>query len=140
MQNARSSSKPPHELALAKQILRLGEVIELVGRELKPHHLATYLYELATRFSGFFENCPVIQSDEPVRSSRLALVELTARTIAWAWTCSGSSTRTRCDHVSFGGESVERRAYRGDPMNCTARAWFSSNSIAIASLPVRGRG
>jgi arginyl-tRNA synthetase len=72
----------PYEIALAKQILRLGEVIEVVGRELKPHHLCTYLYELATRFSGFFENCPVIQSEEPTRTSRLALVELTATTIA----------------------------------------------------------
>jgi arginyl-tRNA synthetase len=72
----------PAEIALAKQILRLGEVIDLVARELKPHHLAGYLYELAIRFSGFYENCPVIQSEEPTRSSRLALAELTARTMA----------------------------------------------------------
>jgi arginyl-tRNA synthetase len=72
----------PHELALAKHLLRLGEVIEVVSRELKPHHLTTYLYELAVRFSGFFENCPVIQSDEPLRSSRLALCDITARSMA----------------------------------------------------------
>jgi arginyl-tRNA synthetase len=73
----------PFELALAKHILRLGEIIKLVSRELKPHHLTTYLYELAVRFSGFFENCPVLQSEEPTRSSRLALSELTARTMAF---------------------------------------------------------
>jgi arginyl-tRNA synthetase len=72
----------PHELALAKHLVRFGEVIEQVARELKPHHLTTYLYELATRFSGFFENCPVIQSEEPTRSSRLALCALVARTMA----------------------------------------------------------
>jgi arginyl-tRNA synthetase len=72
----------PYETALAKQILRLGEVIDVVGRELKPHHLCAYLYELATRFSGFFENCPVIQSEDPVRTSRLVLADLTANTIA----------------------------------------------------------
>jgi arginyl-tRNA synthetase len=71
----------PFELALAKHILRMGEVIEIVARELKPHHLTNYLYELATRFSGFYENCPVLQSEEPVRSSRLALSEVTARTL-----------------------------------------------------------
>src|SRR5439155_2622557 len=71
----------PQELALAKHILRLPEVLELVSRELKPHHLTSYLYELATKFSGFFENCPVLQSDEPVRASRLALCDLTARTL-----------------------------------------------------------
>ena len=72
----------PYELALAKQILRLGEVLEVIGRELKPHHLCNYLYELATRFSGFYDNCPVIQSPEPTRSSRLLLSDLTARTLA----------------------------------------------------------
>ena len=72
----------PHELALAKQILRFGEVIEVVERELKPHVLCSYLYELASRFSGFAENCPVIQSEEPTRSSRLRLCEVTARTLA----------------------------------------------------------
>jgi arginyl-tRNA synthetase len=72
----------PQELALAKHIVRLGEVIESLARDLKPHVLCNYLYELATRFSAFFENCPVIQSPEPTRSSRLALCDLTARTLA----------------------------------------------------------
>jgi arginyl-tRNA synthetase len=72
----------PFEVSLAKQILRLGEVIEQVARDLKPHLLCTYLYELATKFSGFYENCPVIQSAEPLRSSRLALCDLTARALA----------------------------------------------------------
>jgi arginyl-tRNA synthetase len=71
----------PYEMALSKQILRFGEAIGAVARELKPHHLCNYLYELATRFSGFFENCPVLKSDEPLRSSRLALCDLTARTM-----------------------------------------------------------
>lgn len=72
----------PHELALAKHMLRLAEVIEVVARELKPHHLCNYLYELANRYHVFFENCPVLQSEEPRRSSRLALIDLTGRTLA----------------------------------------------------------
>jgi arginyl-tRNA synthetase len=72
----------PHEIALVKHVLRFGEILDLIARELKPHHLTTYLYELATRFSGFFENCPVIQSEDPVRSSRLVLCDVTARTLA----------------------------------------------------------
>jgi arginyl-tRNA synthetase len=71
----------PAELALARHLLRFADVIDSVARELKPHLLCTYLFELATRFSGFFENCPVIQSDDPVRSSRLTLCEVTGRTI-----------------------------------------------------------
>jgi arginyl-tRNA synthetase len=72
----------PHEVALAKHVLRLGDVVELVGRELKPHHLTNYLYELATRFHAFYEHCPVLQSPEPLRSSRLLLCDVTARTLA----------------------------------------------------------
>jgi arginyl-tRNA synthetase len=75
------SLQSPYELALAKHILRLDETIDLVAQELRPHLLCAYLYELSARFSGFFENCPVIQSDEPVRQSRLALCDLTARTL-----------------------------------------------------------
>ena len=72
----------PAEVALAKHILRLGEVTSVIARELKPHHLCSYLYELSTKFSGFYENCPVLQSDEPLRSSRMVLCDMTARTLA----------------------------------------------------------
>jgi arginyl-tRNA synthetase len=72
----------PQELALAKHILRLADVLHLVARELKPHYLTTFLYDLATTFSAFYEHCPVLQSDEPTRSSRLALCDVTARTLA----------------------------------------------------------
>ena len=70
------------EAALARHILRLGEIVESVARELRPHILCNYLYELSTKFSAFYENCPVLQSVEPVRSSRLALCDVTARTLA----------------------------------------------------------
>jgi arginyl-tRNA synthetase len=72
----------PQELALAKHVLRLGEVIEQVAKELKPHLLCSYLYNLASRFHAFFEHCPVLQSPEPIRAGRLAFCEITAKTIA----------------------------------------------------------
>jgi arginyl-tRNA synthetase len=72
----------PFELALAKHLLRVSDVIALVARELKPHHLCTYLYELSTRFSGFYENCPVLKSEEALRASRLTLCDVTGRTLA----------------------------------------------------------
>lgn len=72
----------PAEIALGKHILRLGEVANVIARELKPHHLCSYLYELSTLFSAFYENCPVLQSPEPLRTSRLNLCDLTARTLA----------------------------------------------------------
>jgi len=72
----------PQELALAKHLLRFSEILELMGRELKPHHLCGYLYELATLFSSFYENCPVLQSDEETRRSRLLVCEVASRTLA----------------------------------------------------------
>jgi arginyl-tRNA synthetase len=80
--NAAPKLDTPFELALAKHVLRLGEVIELVAQELRPHYLATYLYELAVKFSSFYENCEVLDSPEPTRTDRLLLCELTGRTMA----------------------------------------------------------
>ena len=80
--HARIRLDTPHELSLAKHLLRLGEVLEIVVRELKPHHLTNYLYDLANRFHAFFEHCPVLQSEEPTRDSRLALIDLVGRTLA----------------------------------------------------------
>lgn len=71
----------PYEQALVKQILRLGEVVELVSRELKPHYLCTYLYDLATRFHAFFEQCPVLPSEGDTREGRLALCDLTGKAL-----------------------------------------------------------
>jgi arginyl-tRNA synthetase len=72
----------PFELSLAKHLLRFADVVALVARELKPHHLCTYLYELSTKFSGFYENCPVLKSEAAVRASRLTLCDVTGRTLA----------------------------------------------------------
>lgn len=71
----------PSELALGKHLVRFGEVLEVVATELKPHHLCTYLYDLAGRFSTFYEACPVLDSAEPVRTSRLLLANATAQTL-----------------------------------------------------------
>ncbi len=68
----------PAELDLAKHLLRFAETLQAVMDDDKPNWLTAYLYELTTKFSAFYENCPVLQSPEPTRSSRLALCGLTA--------------------------------------------------------------
>ena len=71
------------ERALVLQLLSLAEVVDSVVETLQPHRLATYLFELAQAFTGFFEQCPVLRApDEATRTSRLALCELTARTLS----------------------------------------------------------
>ena len=67
------------ERSLAVHLARYGEAIDAVLVDYRPNILCDYLYELASRFSGFFECCPVLKSDEPARSDRLALSALTAR-------------------------------------------------------------
>ena len=71
----------PHELALAKAVLRLPEAIDSALAELRPNMLTAYLYDLAIAYSRFFTNCPVLKSDEPVRTNRLRLCDATARTL-----------------------------------------------------------
>jgi arginyl-tRNA synthetase len=69
------------EFTLAKHILQLGEVINTVEQELLPNRLCEYLYDLSDKYNKFYENCPVLKSEEPIRTSRLALCDLTARTL-----------------------------------------------------------
>ena len=69
------------ELSLAKHLLRLAEAVEQAGRTHKPNVLCSYLYELAGRFTGFYGSCPVLNSSEPTRTSRLLLCDLTGRTL-----------------------------------------------------------
>jgi arginyl-tRNA synthetase len=71
----------PAELDLAKHLLRFAETLQAVMEDDKPNWLTSYLYDLTTKFSTFYENCPVLQSSEPMRSSRLALCRLTADVI-----------------------------------------------------------
>jgi len=71
----------PAERALALKLLLFGEVLPQVLEDFRPNLLANYLYELASTFHSFFESCPVLKSEGATRDSRLALCELTARTL-----------------------------------------------------------
>jgi arginyl-tRNA synthetase len=71
----------PEEIALAKQLLNFGIIIEAVLEDYRPNYLCNYLYELAGKFTGFYENCQVLKSEGAVRDSRLLLCDLTARVL-----------------------------------------------------------
>jgi len=54
----------------------------MVNRDLKPHLLTSYLYELAGVYSSFYEACPVIKAEtEQLKISRLFLADCVARTL-----------------------------------------------------------
>ncbi|HEX7618039.1 MAG TPA: arginine--tRNA ligase, partial [Verrucomicrobiae bacterium] len=74
--------KAPEEIALARHLLNFGLTLEAVAEEYRPNFLCNFLYELAGKFTSFYENCPVLKADaEATRNSRLTLCDLTARVL-----------------------------------------------------------
>ena len=71
----------PAELNLAKRLCQFAEIVPQVLNDFRPNILANYLFELANSFHAFYEACPVLKSEEPARSSRLALCDLTRRVL-----------------------------------------------------------
>jgi arginyl-tRNA synthetase len=82
LQNPGLKLAAPEEIALAKHLLNFGLTLEAVAEEYRPNFLCNYLFELASHFMRFFENCPVLKAeDAATRDSRLALCDLTARVL-----------------------------------------------------------
>ncbi len=71
----------PAERALALDLLRFGEVLEDVEADYRPNLLTTWLYDLAGRYSSFYDTHPVLKAEGPERASRLALCDLTGRVL-----------------------------------------------------------
>ena len=71
----------PEEIHLARLLARFGEVVPFVLEDHRPNLLANYLLELARAFHSYFEACPVLKSEEPLKSSRLALCELSSKVL-----------------------------------------------------------
>ncbi len=68
-----------HERGLARKIGEYPEVLQKSVNELLPHHICTYLYELAQEFNRFYEQAKVV--GDPREKTRLKLVELYADTL-----------------------------------------------------------
>jgi len=72
------------ELILAKHLLQLDDVINTVEQDLFPNRLCEYLFQLSQKFNQFYDRdrgVPVLNAEEPLRTSRLVLCNLTARTL-----------------------------------------------------------
>lgn len=69
-----------HEHQLVVKILGFTDVLNSVADDLSLHRLCYYLYELASLFHRFYENCPILNCEEnALRNSRLALCAATAK-------------------------------------------------------------
>jgi arginyl-tRNA synthetase len=72
----------PAERELALKLLGLGPVLDIVAQAAEPHRLCAYLFEVASLFTAFYEQCPVLRAgDEAVRASRLALCAAALRVL-----------------------------------------------------------
>src|SRR6267378_3848371 len=71
----------PAEIQLAKKVSQFAEIVPQVLNDFRPNILANYVFELANSFHTFYEACPVLKAEEPLRSSRLALSNLTGRVL-----------------------------------------------------------
>jgi arginyl-tRNA synthetase len=79
----------PAERALAMQLLGFSEAMAATAEIYSPSKLCTYLFDLATVFTTFYEACRVLVDEAEVRMSRLALCDLTARVLAQGLTLLG---------------------------------------------------
>ena len=72
----------PAERALVIRLLQFDTAVAETMERYSPHRLCTYIYDLATDFTAFYENCPVLKADtDQLRESRLRLADTTALVI-----------------------------------------------------------
>jgi arginyl-tRNA synthetase len=83
------------ELVLVKHLLQLEDILKEVERDLLPNRLCQYLFELSQKVNKFYEECPILNAEEPYTTSRLILVDLTARTLKLGLSLLGINTLER---------------------------------------------
>jgi len=64
----------PVEVELIELISRVPKEVQRAASEYRPLYVASLAYELARAFNDFYNQCPVIQAEKPVRDFRLRLV------------------------------------------------------------------
>ena len=69
------------EIALARALIGYPEALDSACSSHSPHKLATQLHVIAQAFGSFYEVCPVLNAEDKTKISRLALCDLTARTL-----------------------------------------------------------
>jgi len=84
------------ERALGLHLLGFGAALAAAGETAEPHRLCAYLFDLASAYTTFYENCPVLKApEEETRASRLALCALTLRTLSTGLDLLGVTTPER---------------------------------------------
>ena len=69
------------EWNLLKKLLKFDEVIISVENDLMPNRLCSYLFELCQTFNRFYDKLPILKAEQKTKESRLALCQLTEKTL-----------------------------------------------------------
>lgn len=73
----------PSERALGLHLDHFGELLDEAAQEYAPHKVAAYLYQVASLYTTFYSECPVLKAETPEQvENRLFLCDLTARTLS----------------------------------------------------------
>ena len=67
--------KDDKEISIMKLLLKFADIIERSVKDLRPHYIANYLYELSVAFNEFYQSLPVLKAEEDLKNARLKLVE-----------------------------------------------------------------
>jgi arginyl-tRNA synthetase len=70
-----------HEAALLASLARYPEVVESSALQHAPHHIAHYLRDLAAELHGYYNACPFLVEDAPLRDARLNLIAATRQVL-----------------------------------------------------------
>jgi arginyl-tRNA synthetase len=80
----------PAELTLIRRMLQLPEVVELAARNLAPHHIPTYAYELARATQAWYDtgneahSLRILCEDLGIQAARLKLAAAVRQVLAAA--------------------------------------------------------
>jgi arginyl-tRNA synthetase len=70
------------ERALGLHVDAFAETVAEAAAEYAPHKMASYLYQLASLYTSFYDKCPVLKAESPEQvENRLFLCDVTARTL-----------------------------------------------------------
>lgn len=69
------------ERQLALHIPEFATIVHRATKDYEPHQLCNYLFELAERFTSFYESCPVLVAEGKTKQSRLRLCAMTTRVL-----------------------------------------------------------
>ena len=83
------------ERLLCVEIGKLDDVVEQVAIDGFPHLLCNYLYELATRFSQFYEHSEILTQPEKIKHRRLSIAYGTGITLKKGLSLLGIDTVTK---------------------------------------------